>query len=264
MKNIIIPIAALVVGVAGGYALKSAFVTPPAEVETEDARPSVSAEPLGEVVETSDEGALAALRRDKARLEALVAELRQQLAERPAVTAEQAPPAVARHDRQPRNDRERFERFRAENPEQYAELTNGMARAGRWMRDRGRSTYAFLDSIDTSMMSEGDREIVQRHKDLLAARDELIAKMQSATDDERFELAPKMGEMMAEIGRSNGQLRETLLKQAAAELGIQGEDVGTVVSTFQEIMRATGGDFGGFGGRGGPRGGFGGRGGRGR
>jgi len=164
----------------------------------------------------------------------------------------------------PRDYRSDMERLRRENPERYAQMTNGMAQARRRRLEQAQSKYDFLASVDTSKMSPEARKTHESLQGMIARRDELDEKMRSALDmtgDERRAILAEMRSTDESIRELNRAERENLLVTTAETLGFQGDEAKEFVDTIKGIYRSTenagSGGFG-FGGGRGPGGGFGG------
>lgn len=182
--------------------------------------------------------------------------------------AEQAPRS--------RDYRSEMERLMRENPERYAQMTNGMAQARRRRLEQAQSKYDFLASVDTSKMSSEARKTHESLKSMIARRDELDEKMRSAHDmtgDERRAIFAEMRSTDESIRELNRAERENLLVTTAETLGFQGDEATEFVDTIKGIYSSTensgrggfgmggGRGPGGFGGGRGPGGRRGGRGG---
>ena len=172
--------------------------------------------------------------------------------------------------------RERMEQFAKDNPERFAQMTNGMEQGRRRMQERNQAKSDFLASVDVSKMSPEQKAVHSKYMEFTARQQELVEYMRpdaNVSDEERqaaFDEMRDMGRQMRELGR---QERDVLLSQAAQNMGYSAEEADSVVSEIKEIYRITdnwggpgrGGFGGGPGGFGGPGGGFGGgRGGRSR
>lgn len=276
MEMIIVPVSALLVGAVLGWGVTTAFLEPEVVVESvkEESPDELKLVPV-ESEETDR------LRRENAQLKAeseqqkeQLAELKRQREHRRGERSDRrfggAQPAegegegeereVVRQERPQGGGRgDWVERMKNEDPQRYNEWTNRMARMGEQMRAQARDQQSFFD-FDTSLLSASDRERVEHHRELMAARDQLMEQMQTATPEERRQLGPQMGEIMGALNQSNGQVRDVLLKQKMTECGFSDQDATAMVSELKGIFQAT--ENGGFGGPGG-RGGFGGGGNRG-
>lgn len=248
IETIVVPLAALAIGGALGYAIPRpapeapAAAAPVARQERRAPRPAPEAD-----------GAREALRRENAELKRRLAESRQNESE----ATERAQAAQLPKD----GDVSGWIDFaRRQFPHQFSAATNEFARHGRRVREQGRATMAFFDAIDLTNLAEGDREVIERHKELLARRDALMAQTEGMSPEDMMRMGPQMGELMGELMRSNADVRETMIKSTLEDLGYKGEDVGAISGRLNEIIQVTGGGGRGFGWPGGPGGGRGGRG----
>ncbi len=173
-------------------------------------------------------------------------------------------------ERRERRERPRFdpraemERMQKENPERYAQMTNGMAQFRRRRLERAQSKMDFLASVDTSMMSPEARKVHADLQDMIEKREAIEDKMRNFLDmseEERRATFDEMRETDGKIRELNRAERENLLAQTAQALGFQGDDATEIVETVKGIYEAT--ENGGWGGPGGPGGPGGGRGNRG-
>lgn len=157
------------------------------------------------------------------------------------------------------NPREWLERMKTENPEQYAQHTNRIAR---WRDSRKRQAVSkldFLASIDTSTMNAKEKETHEELQSLIEMREELQSNFETSfasgtmSDEDRRNQWEEMRNMDRRISRLNASERQTLIKKTAEAIGFTGEDVGEIAGTINKIIEATEGGFGGRGGRGGRR-----------
>lgn len=251
--NFTVPVAALIAGAAIGYCCAP-----------RGAAPESAPEPKGEAkvvkVGLSDKASVDAMRARIKELERQLAERGNDLFDDPGEPAEER---VAREERPRRGEGRRargpgewLENLKRDNPERYTQVTNDMANFRRMRQAHAQSRLEFLASVDTSRMSEAERATHERLQTLLAQREELMDKMDSAvsgnsvTEEEQREMGRTMWEATGEIMELNRQERENLIKQTAEALGFEGEDVGEIADTIKAIIETTESGFGGFGGRG--------------
>jgi len=232
--NLVVPVATLLAGVAVGYCVPRGG----GGMAPESERPETKVVKVG----LSDKSVVDALRvRNR--------ELERQLAERGAKLDEAPPPGGAvseQHERGPRNAGEFLEGLKRDNPEQYARVTNNMARFRAMRQDRTMSKMEFLSSIDTSRMSHAARETHERLQRLVASRAAIIDRIESSIADSgaegesRAELLREMSDLSREINELNAQERDNLLNQTAEALGYEGEDVEVITATIKDIINNTG------------------------
>lgn len=257
-EQIIVPLAAFIIGGALGVALAP---MPTAEPQ----KPVEKRVEKGVKLELEDQSAAvlrAQVQELKKQIAALKAEKEDASAQAEVQVAEEARPERERRGGGRDGWRERMERMKKENPEQYAAMTNGIARWRRSRLEAAQNKLDFFGSIDMSKMSDEDRERTEKLQDLLVKREELESKMSpesDATDDERRQMMRDMWSMGGEINQLNGQVREALFRQTVAELGFVGEEADAVSGAISAIIEMT--SDGGMGGPGGPGGGRGGPGG---
>jgi hypothetical protein len=249
----LIPFAiTLVAGAAIGYCLAPSS-------------PAPAPEPEGKVVSrrpsADDDGERASNRALRARIRELESMLAKQ-----GVEVEKREDEPRREGPSPRarDFRSEMERMMKENPERYAQMTNGMAQARQRRLDQVQSKIDFLSSVDTSKMSPEARKTHESLQDMIAKREELEDKMRGAmnmTGDERRAVFEEMRETDGAIRELNRAERENLLVTTAETLGFHGDEATEFVDTIKGIYRSTeNAGRGGFGGFGGGRGGRGGRG----
>jgi hypothetical protein len=165
------------------------------------------------------------------------------------------------------NIRDRIERMRTENPEEYAAHTNRLARWRDSRRQRAVSKLDFLASVDTSTMSKPERETHEKLQNLIEEREELQTRIEEGfasgemSDEDRRAVWDQMRDADRQIAELNRAERENLIKKTAEAVGLTGEEVGEVAGTIMKVIEATENNSWGRGGRAG-RGGRGGRGGR--
>lgn len=162
------------------------------------------------------------------------------------------------------NIRDRIERMRTENPEEYAAHTNRLARWRDSRRQRAVSKLDFLASVDTSTMSKPERETHEKLQNLIEEREELQTRIEEGfasgemSDEDRRAVWEQMREADRQIAELNRAERENLIKKTAEAVGLTGEEVGEVAGTIMKVIEATENNSWGRGGRAG-RGGRGGR-----
>ncbi len=251
--QILLPVAALVIGIVAGGALGYVIKPDPTvEVQAIDV-PEVKTGGITKLPEEdmSKEDLLRQLRE----LQALVDKMEKSREE----TSETAVAENERGERRRGNPREWLEQMKTENPERYAQMTNRFARMQQARRERAQNKMDFLASIDTSGMSAADREHVENLQALQARREELEANMgnmfdEEMSDEDRRALGQEMMSMQNEIREESAAVREALLTQLAEAAGYSGEDADDVVSYIAEVYEMTESGPGG-GGPGGPGGG---------
>lgn len=255
-ENVIVPMAALVVGAAAGCAIAYGLVSP-------EQASDGSGEAIEALVKENEEL--------KARLESSEKFSRRRIdpeerSQRVKTEIEKADTGVEETPvaadgggwrRGPSSPREWMENLKKENPEEYARMTNGMARMRQARIERAQAKLDFFDAIDMSKMGAADREKAEALQSLLVKREELMAKMNpenDMTDEEHAALWQEMQETERSVRLLNRDVRDALLKATASTLGLDDEAAADMAETVKEIYEATGNGFGGPGGPRGPRG----------
>jgi len=259
--NFSIPAIALFAGAALGYVCGASSSGEGSAGPAPQAAAQEAAKPHRQAKTSLDADASASLR-------ARIKELEKRLAEAKAggdgpqeekTDGGAAEPSRRRRRMNPFDFAGDIEKFRKENPEAYAQMTNGMARMNRRRKERAASRMDFFASVDTTGM---DRQAVETHESLqkmLQGREELASKMESSFFS--GDGGADHGEMMGEMFRMSGEIRELMAKErenlllhTAKTLGFEGEAAGEIVATVQEIYESTSDGWGGRGrGRGGER-----------
>ena len=230
---------ALIAGVAIGY-----FVREGGEPQKKDDVPPAVRKERGKPI--SDGGDAATIRSLRRR----VAELESRLAETtPGEASTTNAVAVAQQPARPGGGRAGFndwlERLKNSDPARYAQETNRIANWRRMRAERARSSLEFLESVDTSRMSESARKT---HADLQAAiarREELEDSLRSEglSPEQRQQLFREMREVHRDLMRLNGEERANLIDETAKALGFEGGEAKEFSATIQEVINATGGGF---------------------
>lgn len=246
---------ALIVGVAIGY-----MFNPSVDEQ-------ISAPKHEKASAIKDDGDAASIKALRAR----IADLEAKLAEKDAKPTEEkvAESGDDRHGRH--GDRGWWmwdwrERMKKDNPEGYAQMTNGIARMRRNRREQAQKKAEFFASVDVSKMSPEARKVHDELRELIAKNEEFEQKMHAMHEAENDLSMEEMNEMFREMHETNRRIseliakeRENLMVEAAKGLGFSEADSGEVAGIFKEIIDNTDNGWGGFGGGRGP-GGHGGRG----
>jgi hypothetical protein len=148
-------------------------------------------------------------------------------------------PAAQRHRRNWLED------IKKNDPKRYTQMTNHFAQMHRQRIDRQMRKLAFLESIDTSTMSESAKQTHFALQESMALQEELISRMrelhESGNDnpEARRELANQMrenGELQREL---RSKERDNLFEQTATQLGFRGEEAKAIVETIKDVIEAT-------------------------
>ncbi len=226
-----IPVIALLGGVALGYC----FAPKQPVVDVSSVEATAKERTRGRIETANGDETTKALR-------ARIRELEEALSAATAKTEMIEKNVDAPNNSPPRmNWRERIEKMRRENPEEFARMEERRKNFMQQLAERAQSKIDFLAAVDTSRMSEKAKEIHAELQELIAKREELGTKMFSPemSDEERRQLFQEMRETDRAIRERNGHVRETLLQQTAEALGFSGDDVAEIVETIDGIYEAT-------------------------
>lgn len=235
--------AALLCGALLGYHIRPARPAPLQEAEKPAPRAHAAA---------PDEAAIDRLR---GRIRALERQLAAATASNAVAQAEEPAPEPER----PRNPflrngpphmptaaemRAHMEELRTVDPERYAQMTNRFAR---WREHRLKRTSDRLDilaSVDTSRLSEKERQTHDALQEAIARREELQALLNPQNEDITEEQRRKTFEELRELGHKMRQLekeeRNTLLTKTARSFGLSKADAQEMAETVKAIYNATG------------------------
>ncbi len=238
-------VPALIAGVAIGYAIHPA---------PSDEKPAAAAErPAPRVKNASDESSLN-------RLRARIRELERQLAEASARQTETraAEPAAEPVSGGPANPflrgerprmptaaemRANMEELRKADPGRYTQMTNRFAHWQAHRLQRAANRLDILASVNTSGMSDREREVHNQLQDLIARKEELREMLnpqnEDATEDQRKAAFDELRRLEHEMYKLESSERDTLLAQTAASLGLSGSDASEMVETVKAIYQAT-------------------------
>jgi chromosome segregation ATPase len=161
-----------------------------------------------------------------------------------------APAARQDRERFPRrgNMRERMERLKAENPEEYERMQARMNEFQKQREEQSARRELFFKNLDVSKLSKDQRRIVSDYQELLAANEEMVNSMWQGGERPNFQEMMEQGRAIREMSET---VREILLQNLGNQIGIGGENLSDNV---QEILEMTSmGNMGRFGGRGRPR-----------
>lgn len=235
--------AALLVGVAIGYFVKTDEAVDPVAPAVEASRKR------GLIADVDRAHQIKALESRIAELEAALASAKSA----PATNAETSAKAEPRPRPQGRLDFfSRIEEMKKSNPAQYVQMTNRMAAFRRQMQSRRQSRQEFFASLDTSQMSVEAKQSLsemQEALDLRAEMDEI--DFEHLSNEERRETMQKIWDAERNIRELNGKVRNDLLFEVVRQSGFEGDDAADFVSAIKEVLIMT---ENGRGPGGGPRG----------
>ena len=137
----------------------------------------------------------------------------------------------------------RMEELRKSDPQRYAQMTNRFARMRSWRRNRMQYQLDILGSVDLSRLSRSEREVHDQYQEAVSRREELREMLnpqnEEITEEQRRELFNEMRELdrlTMELAESE---RNTLLMQAARDLGATGQEASDFIETISAIYEAT-------------------------
>ena len=247
--TIVFPIAALAGGIALGWSLHpEAPSAVESKVEAKRARASKRVEDVG------GDSAREALRRRVKELEREIADLRAERSELPS----EAPTGDVQHVEVQRRHgppdaafdfRAHLEDMKKNDPERYAQFTNGWARSRAFRMRRAANRLDTLASVDTSRMTNKERLTHQKLQELIAREQELhdMTRPDNAdiTDEERGAIWKELNELRREKRDLERTERNTLLAKAAESYGVKGAEAKELVETVKAVYEVTDSGWGG-------------------
>jgi len=122
----------------------------------------------------------------------------------------------------------------------FAAATNAMEEMRAKLRKRSKNRIEFLSSVDTSRMSEKQRENHERFLSLLQRREALSEKMKGKGLLPDFGALQEMVALDMEMRPIAKDERAALLQGVANELGYTGEDAEVLQDTINTVFDCTG------------------------
>lgn len=205
------------------------------------------------------------------RLRARIKDLERQLANAKAMPADVEEEKPVKTQERPQNPflrngpphmptaaemRANMEELREKDPAKYAQMTNRFAR---WQEHRLQRTNERLDilaSVDTSRLTEKERQTHEALQDAIVKREELRQMLNPQNEDVTEEQRKKTFEELHKLEQQMRDLetreRNTLLTKTARSFGLSGANAKEMTETIKAIYQATGGDGHRHGGPGGP------------
>ncbi len=236
-------LSALVGGVAIGYGLHPSGNGTPPETET-------AAKPRKSVL--ADESEVARLQRRLRDLERSLARHAQQAtqtADAPerAGTPERATnatPPPARHGPPTAADmRARMAELRKNDPQRYAQITNRFAQMRQRNLNRVQNQLDLLESVDRSRLTKAEQDVHDQYQEAVARREELRELLnpqnEDITEEQRREAFRELRDLDQQTQRLAESERNTLLTQAARDMGITGTEAAEFAETVSAIYEAT-------------------------
>ena len=128
--------------------------------------------------------------------------------------------------------------------EEFDQATNAMSRIKAKMAEKAQDRMAFLKSIDTSAMSQAEREGHEKYLELTAKREAVRSKMKFGLPDQQT-IQEMMAVEMQLMPLAKAE-RAALSRELARELGYMGEDVESLQEAVGNIFDCTAGGLDGM------------------
>ena len=128
--------------------------------------------------------------------------------------------------------------------EEFDQATNAMSRIKAKMAEKAQDRMAFLKSIDTSAMSQAEREGHEKFLELTAKREAVRSKMKFGLPDQQT-IQEMMAVEMQLMPLAKAE-RAALSRELARELGYTGEDVESLQEAVGNIFDCTAGGLDGM------------------
>ena len=128
--------------------------------------------------------------------------------------------------------------------EEFDQATNAMSRIKAKMAAKAEDRMAFLKSIDTSAMTQAEREGHEKFMELMAKRESVRSKMKFGLPDQQT--IREMMEVEMQLMPLAKAERATLARELARDLGYTGEDVESVQEAVANIFDCTSGGLDGM------------------
>lgn len=137
------------------------------------------------------------------------------------------------------NMRERMERLKEENPEEYERMQTRLNEFQKQREEQNARRELFFKNLDVSKLSKDQRRTVSEYQELLAANEEMANSMWQGGESANFQEMMEQGRAIREMSET---VREILLQNLGNQAGIGGENLS---SNVQEILDMT--SIGGMG-----------------
>ena len=128
--------------------------------------------------------------------------------------------------------------------EEFDQATNAMSRIKAKMAEKAQDRMAFLKSIDTSAMSQTEREGHEKFLELTAKREAVRSKMKFGLPDQQT--IQELMEVELQLMPLAKAERAALSRELARELGYTGEDVESLQEAVGNIFDCTAGGLDGM------------------
>ena len=141
---------------------------------------------------------------------------------------------------------ERMKNFKENDPKKYEHMRQQAAQHRQMWLQRTQGRLDYLSSLDTSGMTSSERANHEKLQELLAQREKLPVLDPTEVSEEEMRAAWRESmQLEDEIRKASAAERETLFRQTAAALGLEGEDAQALTETIREVIEVPGGNQGG-------------------
>lgn len=236
-------LSALVCGIAIGYGLHPSGSGTPTETKT-PLKPRKSG--------LADESEVARLQRRLRDLERQLAQRRPptaptaaapERAETATGTTNATPQPVRRGPPTAADMRARMEEMRKNDPQRYTQMTNRFAQMRQRNLSRVQNQLDLLESVDRSRLTKAEQDVHDQYQEAVARREELREMLnpqnEGITEEQRREAFRELRDLDRQTQRLAESERNTLLTQAARDLGVTGTEAAEFAETVSAIYEAT-------------------------
>ncbi len=243
MKMLLVALAGIAVGLAGGFAIGMAFGPnpPPAEV------------PAAKTVENDDAARLEKAEKRIAELERSLAAAKLAAAAAKKEDEKMATAAQAKTDAPERvvtvegTDTDVLDALKSKlSHDEFSQITNAMTQMRARLAEKAKGRMEYLASLDTGGMSAAERKNHAKFLELMERREATAAKMKGGIPD--ASTIQKLVELEMEMAPVAKKARSALVRQVARDLGYRGDDMEVIHDTISSIFDCT--SSGGLGGLG--------------
>lgn len=141
-------------------------------------------------------------------------------------------------DFRPPSPREMMENLKKNDPQRYEKFQRHFREMRKRQLARTKGRLEFLNSVDTSGMTEAERTNHDQLQELLAQRENLPDFSEMSEEEARTAMQQRH-ELDRAIRAASEAERKTLLDQTARALGLEGDDAAVLTETVREIVQAT-------------------------
>lgn len=132
-------------------------------------------------------------------------------------------------------------RMRDEDPKQFTHTTNRIVRMGKWKKQQAERRLAYLNTLDTSKMTEDEKlvhdELVECQRSLADLSE--ISKVwdrPAEVEDARSAEERLINDNIVRLYQSEAK---TIIRLKAAEMGFTGDDSEEIADTIAGLLKAT-------------------------